>query len=217
MAKRVGLTYRFEDKAVPYLDAMRAAGLEPVCITPGNPIGLDGLDGLILSGGADVNPALYGQAPHPKTQSPDDARDAMESKLLLDALGRDMPVLAICRGMQLFNVVHGGTLIQHLDTADVHAPKTEHPIAIDGGTRLCAITAADGKPVNSRHHQGVDQPGQGLIVTARAPDGTIEALERPDRRFAVAVQWHPEDRILGDPADLRLFQALGEAIADRRY
>lgn len=189
----------------PYEAALRAVGLEPVYGVP-----LGEVDGLMLQGGTDVNPALYGEAPHPETNQPDEARDALEMKLLAEALERDLPVLAICRGMQLLNVAHGGTLDQHREghraiTPDPSLPV--HPVAIAPGTRLAGI-AGQSLEVNSRHHQVVAEVGEGLVVSATDPEDGV--VERPDKRFAVGVEWHPEDQ------DRReLFQAFADAISSR--
>ncbi len=114
MPKRVGVTYRDAGRVVPYEKALREVGIEPVLIRAGSSEPIDGLDGLLLTGGTDVNSKLYRQEPHEASDQPDDERDAMEQRLLESALARDLPVLAICRGMQLFNIVHGGTIAQHL-------------------------------------------------------------------------------------------------------
>jgi putative glutamine amidotransferase len=204
---RAGVTYRFENEVERYESALREVGIEPVRISPDDPRSLDSLDGLLLTGGTDVNPARYGEQRHPKTEDPDDPLDELEMDLLRDALSAGLPVLAICRGMQLFNVFHGGTLLQHLDTHD--SPDAIHNIQIVPNSRLAAIVGEGEQPVNSRHHQAVARVGDGLIVSARSSDGVIEALERPGRAFAVAVQWHPEDRILVSDADRKLFQAFG--------
>src|SRR5882762_10116981 len=202
---RAGVTYRFEDEVGRYESALREVGVEPVRISPDDPRSLDALDGLLLTGGADVNPALYGDQRHPKTEDPNDPLDELEIRLLRDALSAGLPVLAICRGMQLFNVFHGGTLIQHLDSHD--SPDALHDIQIVPNSRLASIVGSGAHVVNSRHHQAVARPGDGLIVSARSSDGVIEALERPGQAFAVAVQWHPEDRILVSDVDRKLFQA----------
>lgn len=214
--KRVGVTLGIKTIREPYLKAVREAGLEPVEITPENaPESVAGLDGLLLCGGTDVNPETYGQHAHRETQKPDCARDEMERRLLKGALEADLPVLAICRGLQLLNVAQGGTLIQHLDPATGHRVVPEdkaepaHRAAAIPGTRLAAILGEDPLPVNSRHHQAVDRLGEGLVVSARAADGVVEAIEKPDQRFAVAVQWHPED---GIERDARLFASFAEAV-----
>jgi len=221
MGTRVGITYGNVEKLFPYEEALRSVGLEPRPISPQDPAVLDGLDGLLVSGGEDLDPAMYGQPRHPLTQDPNSARDAMEKRLLEEALQRDLPVLCICRGCQLFNVIHGGTLVQHLERNDVHQvrPLTEaeralpvHPVRVDPGTKLAAILGDLEHGVNSRHHQGVDALGAGLVVSARAPDGTVEGLERPDRRFAVAVQWHPENSAGVNEKDRRLFEAFAAAV-----
>jgi len=218
---RAGVTFRFERKAVRYELALREVGIEPVRISPGSEVPFGSLDGLVLTGGTDINPARYGQERGPETEDSDDARDELELRALAYALDRDIPVLAICRGMQLFNVAHGGTLIQHLPSADLHSqlmPKAEpgkhgsaHDVEVAGQTRLAEITGAGRHAVNSRHHQAVDRAGNGLVVSAVSTDDVIEAIERPDKRFAVAVQWHPEDRILVSDTDRKLFEAFAYA------
>lgn len=219
MSLKAGLTFRYPRKAEPYAEALRQAGIEPVLISPEEPRLLAGLQGLLLSGGTDLNPARYGGTPHPGNETPDDALDELETGLLAEALAAGLPVLAICRGMQLFNVAHGGTLIQHLDNAAVHVVRGNdpalpvHQILVEPGTRLAAILGNGAHAVNSRHHQAVDRIGAGLRVTARStPDGVIEALERSDRRFALAVQWHPEDQAPRDVTQKKLFEAFAGAL-----
>jgi putative glutamine amidotransferase len=204
---RAGVTYRFEDEVGRYESALREVGIEPVRISPASPRGLDSLDGLLLTGGTDVNSARYGQERHPKTENPDDPLDELEIALLRDALSAGLPVLAICRGMQLFNVFHGGTLLQHLDCHD--SPDGLHDVQVVPDSRLASVIGSGRHAVNSRHHQAIARVGSGLIVSARSNDGVIEALERPGHAYAVAVQWHPEDRILVSDADRKLFQAFG--------
>lgn len=218
-AKRVALTFGNATKVGPYEVALREAGLEPVR----NPESLHSLNGLLLSGGADINPALYGQERISESDAADDARDALEIRLLREALAADIPVLAICRGLQLFNVACGGTLVQHLASTDVHRQKPgeaepgKHPAAhriwVAPNTRLAEIIGAGGHDVNSRHHQAVESKGKGLNVSAISEDGVIEALEKPDAAFALAVQWHPEDRIFVNDADRKLFDAFAAALA----
>lgn len=157
----------------------------------------------------------YGETPHPQTDAPDAERDKLESRLLREALERDVPVLAICRGMQLFNVEHGGSLVQHLENAGEHrvieAPHA-HQISVEEGTQLAAAMGAGPHAVNSRHHQAVAKLGNSLRVAASSADGVIEAIERPDRRFAVAVQWHPEDLAGEDGGHRALFEAFAKAL-----
>jgi putative glutamine amidotransferase len=203
--KRAVLVYRDETRLAPYAEALRSAGIDPLLVTPDQP--LEALNGmaLVLSGGSDVDPASYGATADPLTEPPDPERDAMELRLLREALDQDLPVLAICRGLQIFNVAHkGGTLIQHIEGHRVPL----HDASIHDGTVLATIFGAGKRVINSRHHQAVGRLGEGLIISASASDGVIEALERPDRRFAVAVQWHPEDL----PQDRPLFQAFGNSL-----
>jgi gamma-glutamyl-gamma-aminobutyrate hydrolase PuuD len=199
-----------------YVDAVEAAGGRAVVIPPTEIAveeTLSALDGVVFSGGADVDPSRYGAEPHPETDTPQSRRDAGEMALLEAALARDMPVLAICRGFQLLNVARGGDLIQHLPEEvghDVHKQVpgefAVHPVEVKEGTRLAAIVG-ERSDVTSHHHQALGRVGEGLVETAWAADGTLEAVEDPSRRFTVGVQWHPE---AGE--DAALFEALvGEA------
>lgn len=173
------------------------------------------LDGLILAGGADVNPARYGQKPHEKTGAPRDDRDEWESSLYVAARSTGLPVLAICRGMQIVNTVHGGTLIQHLP--DVVGSNLYQPapgvfgavdIEIDEGSVLEGILGRSARDIPVYHHQAVERVGSGLVATARTSDGTLQALECPSASgFFLAVQWHPEQQT----DDRRLFEALVNA------
>ncbi len=202
-----------------YVEAVEAAGGRAVLVPPseeGISETLDALDAVIFSGGADLDPELYGAAPHPETDTPQARRDAGELALLRGALERDLPTLAICRGFQLLNIARGGDLVQHLPEAvgngvhkDVPGQFTHHPVEVKRGTRLAAIVG-ESSQVSSHHHQAVGRLGQGLEECAWADDGTLEALEDPTRRFVVGVQWHPE---AGE--DRALFEALVEEA--RRY
>ena len=209
----------------PYEEALRAAGIEPVLISPGTFAGSgdaipQDMSGLLLMGGSDVNPARYGEARHSETQESDDARDELECALIGAAIARDLPVLAICRGIQILNVAHGGTLVQHLDSTERHRRRTEnrglpaHQVEIVPGTRLACIAGdAHTWDVNSRHHQAIARLGEGLRVSARdSEDGTVEAVERPDKRFIVGVQWHPENMSPTDDRQARLFQAFADSL-----
>ena len=189
-----------------YRSALIAVGIEPV----EDPATLDGVDGLCLAGGDDVDPALYGEARLPVTEPPDPDRDRLESALLRDALERDLPVLAICRGLQLLNAVLGGTLRQHVDGHSHRKLRDAHEIRITPGSRLERILGTSIYMVNSRHHQAAGKLAPGLLLAATAPDGVVEALEVPGKRFALAVQWHPEARMDGD--DAKIFQAFREAM-----
>src|SRR6185436_5779792 len=206
------VTYSDPERVVPYEKALQAVGIEPVLIHPDTPIPLDGLDGLLLTGGIDVNPKLYDQDRHEANDEPDDARDELEQSLLATAMERDLPVLAICRGMQLFNVAHGGTLEQHVEGHRHPGVPEAHRIGVEPESRLAEAIGAGPHSVNSRHHQIVDKVGGALRVSARSEEGYPEALERNDRRFAVAVQWHPEDLAESRPEAKRLFQAFADSL-----
>ncbi|HEY3503692.1 MAG TPA: gamma-glutamyl-gamma-aminobutyrate hydrolase family protein [Actinocatenispora sp.] len=196
-----------------YVQALEEAGARVVTLPP-DPRDADvvaRLDGLVLSGGADVDPARYGQVPHPETYTRP-ARDAAEFPLLAEALAADLPILAICRGMQVLTVAYGGNLHQHLPDAigsDKHRPATGvvgwHGVRFTPGSLLAHVYGEGELEVNTYHHQGIADPGR-LTVTGLADDGVIEALEDADHRFVVGVQWHPEE-IHGD----RIFPALAAA------
>jgi putative glutamine amidotransferase len=207
-----------------YVEGVRLAGGTPLLVPPDPSLALDPapvldvLDGLLLVGGEDLDPALYGAEPHPKTTLPSERRDAVETTLLREALERDLPTLGICRGCQLLNVAHGGTLEQHLaDHGDLalHRPAPgvfgRHPVEAHGG-RLGELLPG-GATVHSAHHQGLGAIGEGLVVTGRASDGEVEAVEAPGRTFVVGVLWHPEEDPTGDGAPL--FRALVDAARDR--
>jgi putative glutamine amidotransferase len=201
-------TYTPEEKRIPYRSAMRAAGIEQA----ENVTSVNGLSGLVLTGGSDVDPAIYGKPRHPKTLPPDLDRDRLEIDLLHEALRLRLPVLAICRGLQLVNVALGGTLNQHIEGHRLPGIPEVHPVIVAPASRLAAIFGEAECVVNSRHHQSVDRVADGLMVSARAPDGIVEALELPGTRFLLAVQWHPEDRI--DGPDGKLFKAFREALGE---
>jgi putative glutamine amidotransferase len=183
--------------------------VEPVKISPDTPRSVTDLDGLLISGGSDVDPVLYGQPRHEKTGRPDPLRDELEARLIRCALEADLPLLAICRGLQLLNVVRGGTLHQHVECHLQKGVDDAHSIEVVPRTRLASILGGGERVVNSRHHQTADCVGEGLQVSARAPDGVVEGLEDPLKRFAIAVQWHPEDRF---EADRALFEAFAGAM-----
>jgi putative glutamine amidotransferase len=202
------------------VEAALVPGGRPLLVPPaaeGLDETLDALDGLIFSGGSDLDPELYGQEPHPETFGVIEQRDRAELALVEAALARDMPVLAICRGSQVLNVARGGDLVQHLpeivgDEKHKHTPGTfaDHDVTLEEGTRLAAVLG-DRAPVKSHHHQGFGRVGKGLRVAAHAEDGTVEAVEDPSQRFALGVLWHPE---AGE--DMKLFEGLVEAAADYR-
>jgi putative glutamine amidotransferase len=196
-----------EPKREAYRRALLAVGIEPV----ENVATLEGVDGLCLAGGADVDPALYGEARLPVCGAPDPERDSLEKALLQEALDRDLPVLAICRGLQLFNAALGGTLQQHVDGHDHRKQRDAHEVRIAPASRLEGILGTSTYVVNSRHHQCAGRVAPGLVPAATAPDGVVEALEIPGKRFALAVQWHPEARM--DGPDARIFGAFRDAMA----
>ncbi len=205
-----------------YTEAVVRAGGVPVLLAPIPgviEVALRRLDGLLISGGPDVDPARYGQQRGPDTQPSVPDRDQAEVELFATAIDAGLPTLGICRGMQLINVARGGSLVQHLPAAlhhDEHAPTLgaygSHPVSVDPGSRLAAVlgrTAVPGVP--TYHHQGLDAVGTGLVASAWATDGTVEAVEDPTLPFCVAVQWHPEE---GD--DDALFHALVAAARQSR-
>ncbi len=217
MNVRIALPTPSDTRAEPYRKALEQAGLEPIAFGPDSGKSLDTVAGLVLIGGTDVDPALYRAAPLPETDVPDRQRDDYESALLRAALARNLPVLAICRGQQLFNVVCGGTLIQHLPNTHKHRLPTGggrvHDVIPED--KLAEIFGKTNLPVNSRHHQAVDRVGEGLTVAARDPeDGVIEALVFPAARYAVCVQWHPEDMV-DDERQARLFRSFAAAVSLR--
>lgn len=200
-----------------YVDMVAAAGGVPVLLpsVAAAAAAVDALDGLVVTGGPDVDPAAYGDERHPRTGPPRAERDAAELAMLRRALDRDIPVLGVCRGLQVLNVALGGTLVQHLPDTVGHVGHNPSPGVF--GTTDVALSAAGhaGAAVGERvvvhchHHQAIDRLGVGLVVTGRAGDGTIEAVELAGSRFVVGVQWHPEQ----DTSDARLFGALVTASA----
>jgi putative glutamine amidotransferase len=202
----IGQNRKMED----YLESVRRAGGEPVEVLVGSEAPehlLARVDGLMLTGGGDVDPVLYGEAQHGTFQAAESGRDAFEIALAQAAIARGIPFLAICRGMQVLNVAMGGTLFQDIPSQitgalehSVPQPRVHiaHEIWVSKGSRLSTLLAdhmEDGETchVNSRHHQSVRNAAEGFDVTATSPDGVIEAMEHPDAPFCVAVQWHPEN------------------------
>jgi putative glutamine amidotransferase len=211
-----------------YIDAVTKAGGIAVLLPPQDPVDadiatqvVDGLDGLIVTGGGDVAPERYGAERHEKTDPLNAMRDAWEDALLAAAIDREVPFLGICRGLQVLNVNRGGTLLQHLPdvVGDDRYNKgagdfAVNTVEIDPGTELSSLLEGDRElDVKSYHHQAVQDVGAGLRVTARSGDGTIQALELEGVPFGVAVQWHPEE----DAAeDVRLFAGLIDAAKQHR-
>ena len=175
---------------------------------------LDMLDGLILAGGSDIDPATYGAQPHPETGTTWPERDRFELGLGTRALERDMPVLGVCRGMEMLNVIQGGTLNQHLDSElHRHTPGvfTDHRVRLEPGSLAERVVGAEHTEVKSAHHQGLEELGEGVVASGHADDGVVEAIELPDRSFAVGVLWHPEE-----DERSRVVGALVEAARSRR-
>jgi putative glutamine amidotransferase len=169
---------------------------------------LDKLDGLILAGGSDIDPGSYGAQPHPETRGTWPERDRFELGMGTRALERDMPVLGICRGMQMLNVIQGGTLNQHLGLElHRHTPGafTDHAVRLEPGSLAERVVGGEHTDVKSAHHQGLDELGEGVVATGYADDGIVEAIELPERGFAVGVLWHPEEdersRVIGSLVD----------------
>ena len=195
-----------------YVRAVERAGGRPLLIPPSSEgIGetLDAVSALVLSGGSDLDPSVYRAEPHPETNGIRPERDRAELALLEAALARDMPVLAVCRGMQVLNVLRGGNLVQHLPELIGHENHrqvvgvfSEHEVTVKPGSRLAGILGERAR-IKSHHHQGTGKVGRGLDVVAWADDGTIEGLEAPAHRFALGVLWHPEE-----DDGVELFEAL---------
>ena len=207
-----------------YFEAVYKAGGIAVLLPP-QPVDasvagrvIDGLDGLIITGGKDVDPARYGQPRHPETDEPRTDRDAFEDALLAAAIEREVPFLGICRGAQLLNVALGGTLHQHLpDVLGTNRYSLgggnfgENEVTVHGGRLAETLAGTDSLRVKSYHHQAIDEVADGLVVTARSDDGTIQAVELASVPFGVAVQWHPEQ-----DDDIRLFRGLVDAAIAHR-
>ena len=190
-----------------YVRAVQRAGGLAIVLPPDEAVVatpdllLDRLDGLLMAGGADIDPASYGEALHPETKGTWPDRDRFEIALARRALERDLPLLGICRGMQLLNVALGGTLDQHLPDSIGVSPHrsvagtfSEHRVRLEPGSLACSAAGTEGLLVFSHHHQGIDGLGEGLRVTGWSDDDDlVEAIELPEKRFALGVVWHPEE------------------------
>ena len=226
--KRIQQTPESEPKVremvlgLTYLRALEAAGALPMVVPPlpEEAIGtlLDRLDGICLSGGPDLDPDTYGASPHPELGPIEPDLDRFELAVARCADARGIPILAICRGTQALNVARGGTLIQHLPAVSEFAHRqsapgneTSHPIEIEPESRLAAalgddeVEVSDELDINSFHHQAIERLGEGLKIVARAPDGTVEAIEDPSRSFLIGVQWHAET-LVHRPYEAALFR-----------
>lgn len=218
---KVGITTGDEELIQRYLNRLREAGLDPKVLSkPGQ--SLDDCAGLVLTGGVDIDPSYYNEERHPRTQEPDPVRDEVEVSLLKAAIERDIPIFAICRGMQVLNVVMGGSLLQHIEDWS-HSPlrdekrsSARHMVSASG--LLKDLFGADRVEVNSRHHQAItpDRLAAGLEVLSMSDDGFVEAAYDPSKRWLYSVQWHPEREdafIPGFDAESRkLFAAFAAAI-----
>lgn len=207
-----------------YVDAVTRAGGVPIVLPPVASRDdvrrlVAAVDGIVLIGGGDITPARYGQAPHEKTALINPRREHFDFLLIEEALRADKPILGVCLGMQELNVATGGQMIQDIealtDSIIDHRPKLggdhlAHDVSLVEGTRLQALAELASFPVNSMHHQACVNLGEGVIVSARAPDGTIEGIEVTDRAFAIGVQWHPE-HLTDSPEHLGIFKGLVEA------
>lgn len=229
MRPAIGITVSFDNRRKDffglrrdYVRAIEQAGGLPMLLAPGRPDDagelLGRLDGLVLSGGSDVDPALYGEETHATVTQVFRERDEFEIALCREALRQDLPLLAICRGHQVLNVARGGTLVQDIPSeltgSGNHDPERErwepaHDVRVEPGTRLHRILGRERVEVNSFHHQAVKTLGERLVASAWSMvDGVVEGIEAEDRRFAVGVQWHPEALWNRSPSFQSLFEAL---------
>ena len=210
-----------------YVGAIRRAGAVPALLCPAADVSaealLDAFDGLVLTGGGDVDPRRYAGEPHPSVYGIDPDRDAFEIGLTLAADRMDLPTLAICRGVQVMNVAFGGSLLQHLPDVPGLLPHgipgrdrggAVHSVKVSAGSRLEHAFASDRATCSSHHHQGLDRLGEGLSAVAWSDDGLVEAVER-DQGWMLGVQWHPEETAVDDPSQQRLFEALVERAGER--
>lgn len=205
-----------------YVNSIRAAGGIPILLPPGdaNPqIILTKLDGLVLAGGGDIEPQIYNGKPHETVYAVDPERDRFEIALAQLALAQDLPVLGICRGLQVLNVVSGGDLVPHVPDYfgaeiahrnEIEQKSTRHTVAVMANSKLAIALGVTSPEVTSWHHQAIGTVAPNWQVVATAPDGVIEAIEHTEHPWAIAVQWHPE-MVSDDPVQPRLFQALVKA------
>ncbi len=198
-----------------YSLAVQRAGAIAIILPPDDAVAenpdevLDMLDALILAGCSDIDPASYGAKPAPETKGSWPERDRFEIALGTRALERDMPVLGICRGMQMLNVACGGTLIQHIERTDIHRHTPgafcDHAVELEPGSLAARVVGAERTAVKSAHHQGLEELGEGVVTSGWPDDGVVEAIELPERSFAVGVLWHPEEdersRVIGSLVD----------------
>jgi len=209
-----------------YVEAVAGAGGVPIVLAPADEAAagdaLAAVQGLLLTGGNDLDPGLWGESPHEKTVIIDPQRQAWDQRLIAVAEERRLPILGICLGCQELAVSRGGRLIQHVPEENGGAvdhggggrPRAMHAVEVSAGSLLASFVGAGVLNVNSTHHQAIREPGRGLRVVARSPDGVIEGVEDPvPDRFFLGVQWHPED-LCDQPPHLALFQALCRVASD---
>lgn len=206
-----------------YCDAIVRAGGLPIVLPP-EPEAIDhlpqllaGVQGVVLPGGPDIDPAFYGADPHPTVYGVRAENDLFEMALARAAVAADLPLLGICRGMQVLNVALGGSLHQHItdDETTVKHRFELHPVELAAGCRAALAIGTTRPTGHSVHHQALDAVATGLVVTGRADDGTIEGVEHADRRWVVGVQWHPEDTAADDPEQQALFDELVRVASGR--
>lgn len=219
-AKVQGMRFAGAAVAVAVLAGIDRAGGEPVVLFPGSSESaaeqLARLDGVVIPGGADIDPRGYGHEPDEHYWPTDHpGQDDYEAGVLRACIDSRTPTLAICRGMQLLNVVRGGTLVGHLEAGEIQHRGAEHPVTCEPGTLIASVLGLTPVRTSSYHHQAVDRLGEGLRVAATAPDGVIEALEVPGARL-LAIQWHPEDLAEASATDHALFSWVVEAARARR-
>ena len=212
-----------------YIDALRRCNACPLIVPTGKADGFPGdlfeiVDGILLPGGADVDPALYGEEPHPAIEYFDPEQDVFHIATALEAISRDLPLLGICRGEQILNVALGGTLHQDLPSLrqnlvcrhqQAKRHNATHSVLAEENSLVASLFGARFR-TNSFHHQAVKTLGDGLVVTARASDGIIEAVEMKEKTFVIGVQWHPEMLVAGGDGMLPLFRRFLEAASSRR-
>lgn len=221
----IGITVDHDDAwtffklTYPYVDAIVASGgaavLLPFAAGMDSAAQISAIDGLLMSGGDDIDPSAWGETRHPRAKPADPKREAHERALLAEAEQRGMPVLAVCMGMQLMNAQRGGSLVQHLPDVNgmgdhskgVEAQWRRHGVQVREGSLVASMVGDGPVEVNTSHHQAIARLGRGLKATAMAPDGTIEAVEDPTKRMFVGVQWHPE-RMIDHSEHLALFRRL---------
>ena len=208
-----------------YVEALTRAGAAPVvfpaseCYAEAPELALELVDGLLLTGGRDLDATAYGEQPNPENEPGDPLRDRVELAIARAALARDLPTLGVCRGMQVLNVVLGGGIDQHLpDPERLHrrgpGAFVDHDVEAVGGTRLASILGSEPVTVRSHHHQGVAPLAPSLTVAARSSDGVVEGAEDPGRSFCTAVLWHPEENL--DGGGLAIYEALVDSARAQR-